>query len=207
MRPHTDKQHMTRTLEVEVRKRSRRNMVRNALLSTIAFVPMLTVAMAAPKVLSLIKDEHVDYILPRNPKRRLQENISRLKKKGLVTFEKNGEKCYLRLTQAGRKELERVTQKETPIQKPRRWDRRWRIVIFDIPEARKSQRNRIRTLVRNLGFYCLQQSVWVYPYDCEEVIALLKTDLKIGTQLLYVIADAIEYDRPLRQHFKLPLSD
>lgn len=198
---------MIAPLETASRKRSRRNALKNALLISIALVPALTVAMAAPKVFSVIKDEHLDYVFPKDPKTRLRENISRLKKKGFITFENVGGKKYLRLTPAGQKELRRIERKETTLHIPRRWDRKWRMVIFDIPETRKSQRNHIRTLVRGLGFYCLQDSVWVYPYDCEEVIALLKTDLKIGKELLYLIADAIEYDRPLRIHFKLPLSD
>ncbi len=197
---------MASTMEKSSKKRSRRNAVRNALLTSIALVPMLTIAMAAPKVLSLIKDEYMDYLIPLDPKQRLSENISRLKKKGLIAFEERDGKKYLRLTAAGQKEVERLTHRLT-IKIPRRWDRKWRIVIFDIPSTRNSQRNRIRSLVRGLGFYQLQQSVWVFPYDCEDVIALLKTDLKIGKEVLYLIADAIEFDRPLRTHFKLPLSD
>ncbi len=194
-------------LEKRTRKRARRNLVRNTLLTTIALIPTLTIAIAAPKVLSIIRDEHLDYIFPPDPKQRLYENISRLKKKGFVTFENVGVKKYLRLTTEGKRELERISHQNTPIRIPRRWDGKWRIVIFDIPEVRKTQRNRIRSLVRSLGFHQLQQSVWVYPYDCEDIIALLKTDLKIGRELLYLIADAIEYDRPLRLHFKLPLVD
>lgn len=197
---------MNESLEMTAKRRSRRNVVRNALLTSIALIPALTIAMAAPKVLSLIKDEHMDYLIPLDPKQRLRENISRLKKKGLITFEERSGKKYLRLTTAGQREVERLTHRQT-IRIPRRWDRKWRIVIFDIPSTRNSQRNRIRSLVRGLGFYQLQQSVWVFPYDCEDVIALLKTDLKIGKEVLYLIADAIEFDRPLRTHFKLPLSD
>ncbi|MBI5470465.1 CRISPR-associated endonuclease Cas2 [Candidatus Kaiserbacteria bacterium] len=92
-----------------------------------------------------------------------------------------------------------------PLPRPRRWDRRWRIIIFDIPEKKKNVRDRVRALVQRLGFFRLQHSVWVYPYDCEEIITLLKSDLKLGSQLLYMIVDAIEYDKPIREHFDLPL--
>jgi len=49
----------------------------------------------------------------------------------------------------------------------------------------------------------LQDSVWVYPYDCEDFINLMKADFKIGKDLLYVVADKIENDKFLAQHFKL----
>jgi DNA-binding transcriptional regulator PaaX len=112
----------------------------------------------------------------------------------------------MRITDKGKAELARIQTLERPLKAPKRWDARWRIVIFDVPERKRTTRNRIRELVRKLGFMRLQDSVWVYPYDCEEVVAVLKADLKVGREVLYLIADAIEFDRPLRQRFGLPLT-
>lgn len=54
-----------------------------------------------------------------------------------------------------------------------------------------------------MGFVRLQDSVWVYPYDCEDFINLIKTDFKIGKDLLYIVADKIEGDKSLVKFFKL----
>lgn len=75
--------------------------------------------------------------------------------------------------------------------------------MFDIPERRRRVRTRVRQTLTTMGFYRLQDSVWVYPYDCEELIILLKADFKIGKDLLYVIADKVEHDAPLKTHFGL----
>ncbi|MBM3260812.1 hypothetical protein FJY93_00140 [Candidatus Kaiserbacteria bacterium] len=195
----------TLTLEGVVRKRARRGALEKVLLGTLVTGGLLTVAMAAPKVLSLVKNEHLDMILPSDPRQRLHETASRLKRKGLVEFRYENGRKRMCITDKGKDFLEAELSRIKSIVKPKRWDRRWRIVIFDIPEKRKAQRDHIRYLVRHLGFLRLQHSVWVYPYDCEEVIALLKSNLCIGTNLLYLIADAVEYDRPLRKHFGLPL--
>ena len=61
----------------------------------------------------------------------------------------------------------------------------------------------MRATLVNMGFHRLQDSVWVYPYDCEDLVLMLKADLKIGKNVLYIVADAIEYDTPLRVHFGL----
>lgn len=196
----------TTSIEQGVRKRARRGSIEQAVLGTLAIGGMLTIAMMAPKVLSLLKDEHLDYFVPRNPKQRIQETMSRLKRKDWVRFEEVRGKRYPRLTPAGRNAIERITLGNLSIRRPIRWDRRWRIVIFDIKETRRNDRVRIRLLLMRLGFLRLQDSVWVYPYDCEEVIGLIKTDLRIGRDILYIIADAIEYDRPLREHFDLPVT-
>lgn len=85
-----------------------------------------------------------------------------------------------------------------------RWDRKWRIVIFDIWERRHVVRNRLRELLKRNGFVKIQNSVWAYPYDCEELFAFLRTYLSLGRGMLYIVADEIEGDSQLRKHFKLP---
>jgi len=192
------------TLEDAVRKRARRGALERALLGTLVTGGLLTVAMAAPKVLSLVKTKHLEAVFPLDPRQRLHETAARLKRKGLIEFrEENGRKC-MRITEKGKTYLDTELNRAKPA-RPKHWDGRWRIVIFDVPEKRKTQRDHIRYLLRRLGFLRLQHSVWIYPYDSEEIIALLKSDLKIGKELLYLIADAVEYDRPLRERFELPI--
>jgi DNA-binding PadR family transcriptional regulator len=193
------------SLEAGVRKRARRDSIRRALLSTLAIAGALPIAIAAPKVLSLLKREHIDAIIPADPRQRLYETASRLRRKGLIEFRTENGRKKMVLTPKGRAENRRIESHVRSIPQPRKWDKRWRIIIFDIPEKRKQLRDRIRELVRGLGFYRLQDSVWVFPFDCEEIITLLKTEFRMGRDMLYIIADAIEYDIPLRQHYGLPL--
>jgi len=134
----------------------------------------------------------------------LKSALSKLATKGLIVFvEENGKK-YARLTDAGKRAfaLERA---RIGIVKKKRWDRRWRIVVFDIPERRKNARTRLRTFMQECGFVRLQNSVWVYPYDCEDLIALAKTEFHIGADALYMIVEQIEQDKHLRTHFDLPV--
>ncbi len=53
------------------------------------------------------------------------------------------------------------------------------------------------------GFVRLQDSVWVFPYDCEDFISLVKAELKIGSAILYMVVEHIENDTHLRAHFGL----
>ncbi|MEK7479899.1 MAG: CRISPR-associated endonuclease Cas2 [Patescibacteria group bacterium] len=192
------------SLEKRARKRSRRGAIERAVLGVLTAGGLLTIALAAPKVLSLIKQEHLDALLPPDPRQRLQETASRMKRKGWITFETRGSRKHMRITDKGLREMARIRLGTYVIPKQRRWDQRWRIVIFDIRENRRADRIKLRTLLVQLGFFRLQDSVWVHPYDCEEVITLIKTEFRLGSSTLYIIADAIEFDRPLREHFGLP---
>ena len=78
--------------------------------------------------------------------------------------------------------------------------------MYDMKEPRKKLRDRLRATLIDLGFVKLQNSVWVYPYDCEDLITLIKADSKIGQEVLYVIADTIENDKHLKEMFGLPLT-
>jgi DNA-binding transcriptional regulator PaaX len=129
--------------------------------------------------------------------------LRRLVDKGYVVFVEEDGKRYARTTEKGKRmldmEIERVA-----ITKKRKWDRRWRVVIFDIPERRKSVRVGLRRCMQKYGFARLQDSVWVYPYDCEDLIALVKADFRVGADVLYMIVERIERDKHLREHFALP---
>jgi DNA-binding transcriptional regulator PaaX len=78
-----------------------------------------------------------------------------------------------------------------------------KVIIFDIPDKKRRIRDHIRELFKSAGFYLLQESVWAYPYDCEDIIALLKTDFGVGRNLLYLIVEELENDKHLRKDFGL----
>jgi len=189
-------------MEQASKKRTRRGHVERAILSSLAIAGVGFVAMTAPNALQLLKYVDPDWIVKRDPKQRIREAAHRLRKKKLVEFVHKDKRVYLRITEKGRVRLRSLSF--GPLPKPKRWDYKWRLVIFDIPEKKHGLRARARGIVAGFGFVRLQDSVWAYPYDCEEAIALLKAELHIGKDLLYIIADAIEYDTPLRKEFGLP---
>ncbi len=63
----------------------------------------------------------------------------------------------------------------------RPWDRRWRLVIFDVPTTRNSARSRLRRYLRNRHFGYLQNSVWISPdplTEEREILADASTDVE-----------------------------
>lgn len=184
-------------LEKKNRKRRRKENLQKLILETVADVGMLGVAIFAPKV---IKAMHQAGLIP---KRRQNEYISssasKLAKRGLLFYDG---KRYC-MTSEGENLLCRWKFTNLKLEKPKKWDRKWRVIIFDIPEKKRGTRDRIRELFKQANFYHLQDSVWAYPYDCEDVLTLLKLDLGVGKNILYLIVDELENDRHLREFFSL----
>ncbi len=188
-------------LETASRKRRRKQNIQHAVLAAVAVVGLLAWAAVAPNTLKLLR------YLPKekyNLGYRARTAAGRLVTKGQAKWVERGGKKYLRLTPAGHKALAFEQTKVTLKNQKKKWDCRWRMVVFDIPERRRRIRIRLRTYMSEVGFVRLQDSVWVYPYDCEDFIALLKAELKIGKDVLYAIADTIEHDRDIRKYFHLP---
>ena len=158
---------------------------------------------AAPRIniLKLLENKK------RNPyrfKHQVNDTLMRLANKGFVVFIRENGRKLVRITPAGRRVLALEEQKTTlQLQKKKRWDKRWRVVIFDIPEYRRGTRDKLRLTMRTAGFYRLQDSVWIYPYDCEDFMALVKADLQIGNAVLYMVVEKIENDSKVKTHFML----
>ncbi|MDP3935357.1 MAG: hypothetical protein Q8Q46_04040 [Candidatus Giovannonibacteria bacterium] len=108
----------------------------------------------------------IDVLLGAEPggnKRHLRTAISRLRKRNLIFGERIGKKLVFALTEIGELEAQKITLK-LQMSKPKRWDGKWRIIIFDVPEKIRGKRDLLRKELNNFGFTQLQRSVWAYPY-------------------------------------------
>jgi DNA-binding transcriptional regulator PaaX len=173
----------------------RRTKINRAVIGVIAVAGILAVGLIAPNVLGV-----VGKMVLRNRAQReqtVQKSLTKLIKRGYVRLEGG----HARLTRKGEILAASMGEGTTLIKQPKKWDGKWRVLIFDIPERRRRTRTQVRTTLMNLGFKRLQDSVWVYPYDCEELITLFKVDMKIGKDLLYMVVDKLELDGHLKTHF------
>jgi phenylacetic acid degradation operon negative regulatory protein len=84
-----------------------------------------------------------------------------------------------------------------------KWDGKWRIVIFDIPEQYAVLRNKIRTILKRAGFRQLQLSVWIFPYECEELARLIKEESRLSKHILYGTLEHVENNDTLKKSFNL----
>lgn len=185
-------------MEKKSRWRARRGEIQKIILGTVAATGVLSVAILAPNALKMFD------LFGIGKSGRKKEIINASRKKmvdgGLLEYTSPG---FLKLTEEGKRKLRELELRDYKLKKPRRWDKKWRVLIFDINERRRPTRDKIRRTLSTIGFIRLQDSVWAYPYDCEDLITLLKADFKVGKDLLYLIVDSIENDGWLRKRFGL----
>ena len=184
-------------LELSSKRKTRRKNITGIILGTVGFAGLLGVALVAPNAIGAMGK------LGMIPTGRQKEIINRARDRLLKRGFLKREGGFLRLTPKGQHTLRLLQARQAAQSKPRRWDRKWRVLIFDIPEYRKTLRDRIRRTLESIGFVRLQDSVWLYPYDCEDLVALLKADFRIGKDLIYLIVEEMEGDRDFKEHFGL----
>jgi phenylacetic acid degradation operon negative regulatory protein len=126
-----------------------------------------------------------------------------LKKNRLVSFAYDGDQQVLILSEKGRKRVLRFNVDRMAVRKPRRWDGYWRIVIFDIPEKRRGGREALRDKLKQLGFYQLQKSCFVHPFDCQSEIDFVSELFEVSPYVNFILAKEIEGQAVLKKMFGL----
>jgi DNA-binding transcriptional regulator PaaX len=184
-------------VEQRAKKKRQRANVQRLVLGTLAVSGAVSIALVAPNVIGAMVKLGIIPVQRQNEI--IKRAWERLIRKGLIV--RRG--ASLIVTAAGKREIVRLSLLTDGLSKPRRWDGRWRVLIFDIPEKRHSTRDVLRRYLISCGFRLLQGSVWVYPYDCEDVIVLLKTELRLGPSMLYLVVEEMELGDTLRREFDL----
>jgi len=84
-----------------------------------------------------------------------------------------------------------------------KWDKKWRVVIFDIPQEMHGKRNWLRKKLINLGFYMVQKSVFTFPYSCEEELGDICSYLDISDYVDILIASSIGFrEQEIKKFFQ-----
>lgn len=127
-----------------------------------------------------------------------------LRKRGYIDIYQENKQMYISLTEDGRKKAGWFQINHLIIRKPRKWDHKWRIIIFDVEEKHRSKREAMRGLFKRLGLTALQKSAWVYPYECRDEIELLRDFFGLNeNELRYIVTDDMGGDKEVRKLFYL----
>ena len=116
--------------------------------------------------------------------------------------DKNGN-VKIVLTKDGKQKALKFEFDEMEIKKPVKWDKKWRIVIFDIPEKKKKAREALRRKLKGLGFQELQKSVFVYPFECEDEIDFIVEVFEIRSYVRFLRVKSFTNDEQFKIKFKL----
>ncbi len=140
-------------------------------------------------------------------RQRIQEAIKRLNQKRLIEMVEKNDKLYIKITENGKKVIKGFDYDDIKLPDHEKWDKKWRMVIFDIPEKKNKERRALSVKLKEMGFYPLQESVFIYPHDCQDEIDFVCGFLDIDRYVNYCVVDALnKKEGDLREFFELPVS-
>ena len=122
-----------------------------------------------------------------------------LKRRGYMQSIKKKNKIAYKLTKKGKRSATQLAINKMIQNK--NWDKKWRILIFDIPETRRSFRDNLRKSLIDIGFYQLQKSVWIFPYDVKDYLYDIIPGFREGDWFQYIEAGKISSEDKLKKRF------
>ncbi|OGF82849.1 hypothetical protein A3B18_02110 [Candidatus Giovannonibacteria bacterium RIFCSPLOWO2_01_FULL_46_13] len=146
--------------------------------------------------LELIRD--ADYIWQTIDQKELLSLLRKFKVLGYV----HGDNKKIDLSDRGKARWLRYKLKDIKLSRQKRWDRKWRMVLFDIQESKKKTRDALRRKLKEIGFLEFQKSVFVYPYPCRDEINFIINFFDVA-EFVYYLETEISPDDLLKKNFKL----
>jgi len=185
-----------------------KNQIAKNIFKGILLAGSIAVAATSPYFVSRVLPKIVKYagykIKNIKYKKRFYNTFYRLKKESLIQFENKNGQIYISLTKEGKAKAGKYQIDDLVIKKPETWDKKWRILIFDIKDKQKIKREALRGKIKQLGLFQLQKSVWIYPYDFEKEMKLLRSFFNLAQdEMQFLVVCKMENSKEIEKYFKI----
>lgn len=170
------------------------------ILVSLLAIGVVTFAAAFPGVLRIFQPFLKRY--KRKDVQKTKNVLSALKSRKLINIDFTSEGWVISLTERGRKKALKCYLKTISV-KYKKWDGRWRVVIFDIPTKLNRKRDALREFLKHMGFKELQKSVYISPYLCQKEVEAILEYLQLKSYVKFFEADFLSEDKKLRIGFKI----
>lgn len=136
--------------------------------------------------------------------RNLRDTIRRLYQSKLIDYKENKDKTVtIILSEKGKKKILRYDLDNIRLKKPLIWDNLWRLIVFDVPEDKKPGRTALVAKLKELGFYPMQKSVYIYPYECKDEINFVAEIFDLVPYVRFLRVKDVDIELDLKKRFRL----
>ena len=137
-------------------------------------------------------------------KKKIRRSLNNLNKQGMIkiSYDKEGNQI-IKITEEGKKRVLKYDYQDLKIDEPKKWDKLWRLVIFDIPEKHKNTRDSLTFKLQDMGFFALQKSVFIIPFECKDKLDFICEYFQIRKYVNYFVIKEVQDDSILKKHFYL----
>jgi CRISPR-associated endonuclease Cas2 len=150
------------------------------------------------KVLQELKKLNVE-------EKKIKKSLRSLERKEIVNLEEKDDQIFVHIKDKKNPTIIKYSIKALLDfkKKNKKWRGKWFLVFFDVPEIQRNKRDYLRNFLRKIGFYKYQQSVYIFPYECEKEIKLIKKIVEGAKYMRYIIAEKIEDEDKIKTFFNI----
>ncbi len=179
-------------------------------LAVVAAAGIATIALVMPNAMQVVdkfvfRRKRGRRYTREEKQRKMAETFYYLKRSGLIQIKPEKSGWRLWVTPRGKKRLEKLTFASLVIPKPENWNKKWWLVAADIPtKDHKLAADALRRKLKKMGFYPLQRTLWLYPYDpCRELDFIIRNfDIANFVTVMEVSRLDNEDDKKVTAHFR-----
>jgi len=136
--------------------------------------------------------------------RNLRIAIKNLYKSKMVDYKENTDGTVrVVLTEMGKNKILKYNLDKIEIKKPIKWDKLWRLVVFDIPEKERAGRMALAAKLKELGFYPLQKSVFIHPFECKDEIDFIVEMFELVSYVRFLRVKDVDIELDLKKRFHI----
>lgn len=184
----------------EKSKQEKRRELTKEILKGLALGGLVVASLALPNLPQIFSFLGVKTPRDRYAAKRALNSLARQKLVKII--DKNNEQV-MEITEAGQKRILKYKFEEMFIKRPPKWDGLWRVVMFDIPEKHKRGRDALSRKLKEMEFWPLQKSVFVFPFKCKDELDFICEVFGIRKFVYYFAAKSIDNEANLKLHYDL----
>jgi DNA-binding transcriptional regulator PaaX len=165
---------------------------------------LLATTLAAPNAVQALDKPLARYFkaLDKRTREREYRRVLRyMKKQGLIQYRTEDYEHGIQITKGGKERAEKAKLDSLFIARPKSWDKKWRLVFFDIPETNKQARDHLTRKLKDLEFRQLQKSVWIHPFPCRDEVATVVHQYNVSNFVTYIETSFIDSQDKLKARF------
>mgnify|MGYP001602946838 CR=1 FL=1 len=170
------------------------------ILKTLALGGMILVCVALPgmaQVLTMFQPKN------QRDRDRLRRSFNGLQGQKYLKIYQRGGRDVVEVTEGGKKKILEYKLNELKIKPSKSWDKKWRVVMFDIPERKRRARNALSRVLKEIGLVQLQKSVFIAPYECRNEIDFIANYFRVRDCVNYLEVTQVDHEVRLKQLFYL----
>lgn len=184
---------------VKLDEKYRRNELTKQILLGLAEGAFIVGAAAvAPNVLQVLK------LFEPKGKDKIRRVLKGLRRRRMIEFVEKGDHQFIEITEDGYKQIKQYNFDDLSLKRRKRWDGKWHLAIFDVPERHGLARRALQEKFSQLGLYQYQKSIYAFPFDFREELEYISRFFEIERFVKYLIVEEIDDEIKLIDHFKLP---